>query len=111
MKAAWKEIWKGALQAIGALLVSGAASLLILWIPQVKHWAAEQDLNPAALYKTGLTIFLALSTVSLLLLFAHSRVTLFRLRRRIAQNGLTLEDVAGGKKPLLRAVEKLDRQL
>jgi ABC-type arginine transport system permease subunit len=111
VRAAWKEIWKGALQAIGAFAVSAVVSLLALWMPQVRHWAAGQHPNPAALYKIALTIFLALSTISLLVLFAHSRVELFRLRRRIAEDRLTLADLAGGRKPLMKAVEERDRRL
>jgi len=111
MKRAWKEIAKGALQAIGAFAVAAVGSLLAVWTPPIKRWVASQHPNPAELYRTGLTIFLALSTIALLGLFVHSRVTLFRLRRRIAEDRLTLADVAGGKKPLLRAFQKLDRRL
>jgi len=109
MRSAWKEILKGALQAIGAFAVAAAASWIAIWTPQVKRWAAVQHPSHAELYKTGLTIFLALSTIALLALFVHSCVELFRLRRRIVENRLTLGDMAGGHKQLMKAVDKLDK--
>jgi hypothetical protein len=109
MRSAWKEILKGALQAIGAIGVGTVAGLIALLKPQVVGWAIAQHPSPEVLRRTALTIFLAVSTIALLVLFVHSRVELFRLRRRIVENRLTLADMAGGHKPLMKAVDKLDK--
>jgi hypothetical protein len=109
MRSGWKEIGKGALQAIGALGVGAVAGLIALLKPQVVGWATAQHPSPEVLRRTALTIFLAVSTIALLALFVRSRVELFRLRRRIVENRLTLADMGGGHKPLIKAVDRLDK--
>jgi hypothetical protein len=108
---AWKEIWKGGLQAIGALAVAALASRLAAWIPPVRHWTADQIGSLVAPGRVDLTVFLAFLALCLLALFIASRITLYRLRRRVAENRLTLGDMAGGKRGLQKGIDEFEQKV
>ena len=108
---AWNEIWKGALQAIGALAVAAIVARAAASIPAVRHWLADHVGTLVAPGRIDLTFFLAIACVCLLVLFIISRVTLYRLRRRIVENRLTLGDMAGGRRGLEKALEDFDEKL
>ena len=105
---AWKEIWKGALQAIGAFVVTVVVSRLAVLIPPLRHWEREHIGSLVAQGRIDLTVFLGFLAICLLGLFVASRVTLYRLKRRIVEDRLTLADMAGGKRGLNKAIDKLE---
>jgi hypothetical protein len=105
---AWKEIWKGALQAIGVFVVSVIGSRLAALIPPLRHWEREHIGSLVAPGRIDLTLFLGLLAICFLALFVASRVTLYRLRRRIVENRLTLGNMTGGKRGLNKAIDKFE---
>ena len=107
----WKEIWKGALQAIGAILVAAIAGQLAAWIPPVRRWVSDHIGSLVAPGRLDITVFLGFLALCFLALFIASRVTLYRLRWRIVENRLTLGDVAGGKRGLNKAIDEFEQKL
>ena len=105
---AWKEIWKGALQAIGVFVVTAILTRLAALIPSFRHWEREHIGSLVAPGRIDLTVFLGLLAICFLALFVASRVTLYRLKRRIVENRLTLADMAGGKRGLKKAIDKVE---
>ena len=107
-----KDVWSGALRAIGALLVTLLIGWLIVCIPAVKEWTIVRFLALGAQGRAIWTIFLAVSSVSLLSLWIAARVSLFHLRDRVSRNALTLGDLAGGgrkaNKYLSAAMDKVE---
>jgi uncharacterized membrane protein YsdA (DUF1294 family) len=109
--AVWKEIWKGGLQAIGALLVAALVSRAAALIPSVRGWMTDHVDTFIGVGRVAPTVFFALLSLCFLVLFITSRVTLYRLRRRIVENRLTLGDMAGGKRGLDKALDEFDDKL
>ena len=107
----WKEIWKGGLQAIGALLVAALVSRAAALIPSVRGWMTDHVGTFIGVGRVAPTVFFALLGLCFLVLFITSRVTLYRLRRRIVENRLTLGDMAGGKRGLDKALDEFDDKL
>ena len=108
---AWNEIWKGALQAVGALVVAVIVARVATWVPAVRSWLSDHVGTLVAPGRIDLTFFLAIACVCLLALFVTSRSTLYRLRRRIVENRLTLGDMAGGKCGVEKALDDFDEKL
>src|SRR5439155_17508029 len=73
---AWKEIWKGALQAIGAFVVTVIVSRLAALISPLRHWEREHIGSLVAPGRIDLTVFLGFLAICLLGLFVAARVTL-----------------------------------
>jgi hypothetical protein len=108
---ALKEIWKGALQGIGAILAAAILTRLTLLLPPLRKFATEHIGDLVAPGRFLLTLFLGLLALCFLALFIASRITLYRLRQRIVKDRLTLGDMAGGKRGLNKAIDDFEQKL
>ena len=99
------------MQAIGAIVVAAIASRLTAWIPPVRRWAAGHIGSLVGPGRLDLAVFLGFLALCFLVLFITSRVTLYRLRRRIVEKRLTLGDMAGGKCGLNKAIDEFEQKL
>ena len=107
----WKEIWKGALQAIGAIAVAAIVSRVAAWSQPVRRWAASHIGSLVAPGRLDFAVFLGFLALCFLALFIASRVTLYRLRRRIVEKRLTLGDMVGGKRGLNETIGEFEQKL
>lgn len=98
------QVWKGVLQAAGALLLAAVVSWLITRIPAVREWATDWLLTLGAPSRATLTIFLGVLSLALLGLWIASRVSMYKFRMRVSKNALSLADIVGSKRKAVNIV-------
>jgi hypothetical protein len=93
-----KEIWKGALQAIGAIALAAGGGWLLSHTPAARGWALDHLGPLVGPGKIDLTIFLGGLSAALFALWIVARISLYRLRRRVRKDTLNLADIIGSGK-------------
>src|SRR5438132_4940137 len=105
MRKLWQYIWRGFWEGIGGL-AAGGIGWLLLCISTTREWAAHWLGHLAAPGRIDLTIFLIVLSAVLLGLWIASQTRLYRLRKRVRQDMLTIGDLAS-QKDLIRALDEL----
>jgi len=106
-KQAAKEFWRGVCRGLGGIAIGLLAGWLGTRKGPIGKAATHLFAGLAPSGKTALTITLIALNMALVGLWISSEMRLYRLRRRVKSDMLTIGDLAS-RKDLIKALEELE---